>query len=214
MKKSAFTMLELVMVIVVLGIIAALALPRIDRDVSQEAADNVLSAIRYTQHLALMDNKTNPEDTQWQMTLWNIRFAKYQNNGTKWFYTVGSNMNHGTNINKEETAIDPTNGKYMYNANADSTVGTDESPNIFLGKNFGINDITFAGGCTGGQLIAFDHLGRPHTGIYSAGNNYATTMTNADCSITFKFENSSIHPFTVTIQRETGHIFIVGQPNS
>ncbi len=214
MKRVAFTMLELVIVIVVLGIIAALALPRIDRDISQEAADNVLSAIRYTQHLALMDNKTNPEDTRWQMTLWNIRFATYSDDGTKWFYTVGSNMNHGTNVNKEETAIDPTNGKYMYNANADSTIGTDESPNVFLGKKFGINNITFADGCSGGQLIAFDHLGRPHTGIYSATNDYATTMTSGHCNITFNFEDSSFDPFTIRIEKETGHIFIVGQPNS
>jgi len=59
-NKSAFTMIELILVIVVLGILAALAMPRVDRDSRQEAADNILSAIRYTQHLALMDNKTNP----------------------------------------------------------------------------------------------------------------------------------------------------------
>ena len=63
---KAFTMLELVFVIVVLGILAALALPRMDRDLRQEAKDNILSAIRYTQHLALMDNKTNPLDANWQ----------------------------------------------------------------------------------------------------------------------------------------------------
>jgi prepilin-type N-terminal cleavage/methylation domain-containing protein len=213
LKKAAFTMLELVMVIVVLGIIAALALPRMDRDIRQEAADNVLSAIRYTQHLALMDNKTNPSDSQWLMTLWHIRFSTYNDGGTKWFYTVGSNMNHRTNINKIETAIDPTNSKYMYNANADSTIDTDESPNIFIGKNFGINSIVFTGGCAGGQLIAFDHLGRPHVGIYSAGNDFGSYMSS-DCIITFDFENSSYDAFSIEIDKETGYAFIVGQPYS
>ena len=32
LKKSAFTMIELIMVIVVMGILAALALPRMERD--------------------------------------------------------------------------------------------------------------------------------------------------------------------------------------
>jgi len=49
MKHSAFTMIELVLVIVVLGILAALAMPRLERDLRQEAKDNLLSAIRYTQ---------------------------------------------------------------------------------------------------------------------------------------------------------------------
>ena len=59
-QSKAFTMIELVFVIVVIGILAALALPRIERDLRQEAADNILAAIRYTQHLALNDNKTDP----------------------------------------------------------------------------------------------------------------------------------------------------------
>ena len=59
-------MIELVMVIVVLGILAVLAMPRLDRDLRQEAGDNILSAIRYTQHMALMDDVTNPNDNEWQ----------------------------------------------------------------------------------------------------------------------------------------------------
>ena len=75
-KKEAFTMLELVFVIVVLGILAALALPRIDRDLRQEAGDNILSAIRYTQHLALNDDKINPSINDWQKSLWQVRFTQ------------------------------------------------------------------------------------------------------------------------------------------
>ncbi len=213
MKRVAFTMLELVLVIVVLGILASLAMPRIDRDIGQEAADNVLSSIRYTQHLALLDNKTDPSDGEWQKTLWHIRFATYNSGGTKWFYTVGANRNKATNINKAETAIDPTNGKYMYNTNGNSVIDPDESPNIFIGQNFGINSVVFAGGCAGAQHVAYDHLGRAYSGIYAATNDFATYMAT-DCTITFAFEDSSFDPFTIRVEAETGYAYIVGQNNS
>ena len=48
MQKNAFTMIELVFAIVVLGILTAIGLPNIDKDNRQEAADIILSNIRYT----------------------------------------------------------------------------------------------------------------------------------------------------------------------
>jgi len=221
MRRSAFTMLEMVMVIVVLGILAALAIPRMNRDIRQEAADNVLSAIRYTQHLALMDSKVNlnptPENPKaaWLKTLWHLRFATYTKDGeTKWFYTISSNMDHDTNVDKNETAVDMTNGKYFYHLAGDATeTREDESLNLFIGKKFGVKTITFTNGCAGGQLIAFDHLGRPHVGIYGGGNDFATYMTN-DCTMTFGFEDSTIPNFQILIRAETGYANIVGQNNS
>ncbi|MGD9717776.1 MAG: type II secretion system protein, partial [Sulfurimonadaceae bacterium] len=50
--KKAFTMLELVFVIVVIGILAAVIIPRMDRDNASEAAIELQSQIRYAQHLA------------------------------------------------------------------------------------------------------------------------------------------------------------------
>ncbi|MCF6310454.1 MAG: type II secretion system GspH family protein, partial [Sulfurimonas sp.] len=55
--KKAFTMLELVMVIVVIGILAAVMLPRVASDRLAEAATQVISHIRYTQHLAMVDDQ-------------------------------------------------------------------------------------------------------------------------------------------------------------
>jgi len=135
MKKAAFTMLELVFVIVVLGILAALALPRLDRDLRQEAEDNILSAIRYTQHLALMDDKTVP-GTAWQANLWNIAF---ESDGS--FYTISS----GSTI-----ALDPIDGKAM-----DGT-----SPNTLIGKKYSVDSVS--GGCS---TVGFDNLGRPFTSM-------------------------------------------------
>jgi len=90
-------MLELVFVIVVLGILTALAIPRLDRDLRQEAADNLLSAVRYTQHLALLDNRHTFNSAVWQKSFWTIRF---QADGS--FYTVSSNIDYNTNVDKNE----------------------------------------------------------------------------------------------------------------
>jgi len=214
-NKSAFTMIELILVIVVLGILAALAMPRVDRDSRQEAADNILSAIRYTQHLALMDNKTNPNDPLWQMTLWQIRFAQ---NGGEWHYVVAANNNHGANLDRIESAVDPSNGKYMWSN--DATIDGDESPSIFISQKYGIQNVDFTNcvGQTGAagnvaaavRHIGFDYMGRPHRGLFGANNDFATVL-HADCRIRFTFIDNTINPFEILIREETGYAQIVGQ---
>ncbi len=208
-KRNAFTMIELVFVIVVIGILAALALPRIDRDLRQGAADNILSAIRYTQHLALNDDKTDPFNANWQQELWTIRF---QTDGS--FYTISSNLDHGTNVDHDEAALDPINGKYMYSS--DSTIGDDESPNIFIAKRYGVNSVEFkVGGADATEHIAFDHLGRPFkSGIYSNLNNTYAGYMSADCNITVQFVDDTIDDLIITIEKETGYAYVIGYEDS
>lgn len=206
-------MIELVMVIVVLGILASLALPRLERDHRQEAGDSILSAIRHTQHLALMDNKTDPSNATWQKRFWHIRFEEYGGNSpVTWFYSVSSSRDGDTNIDSNEVALDPANGLLMNNSSSTNGRGEKDSPSVFISENFGINNIVFTGGCSDDKHIAFDHLGRPHVNIYSAENDFRSYMTD-DCTITFEFE-VDIDDVSITIRKETGDAFIVGQANS
>jgi len=217
-QRKAFTMIELVFAIVIIGILAALSLPRIDRDLRQGAADNILSAVRYTQHLALNDNKTDPTDPNWQQKLWMIRFTISANNMGS-FYTVSSDLDNSGTVNKTECALDPINGKYMYNTSG-TTVGidSDESPNIFIGKKYSIDSLTPSGGCNS-QHIAFDNLGRPFNGLKTtsggtlATNDYANYMSS-DCNMTFGFVDTSISPVSIIISTETGYAYIDGQDDS
>ena len=75
-----------------------------------------------------------------------------------------------------------------------------------IGKKFGINSITFAGGCKDVQHIAFDRFGRPHVGINAARNDYRTYMKD-DCNITFGYIDST-PGFTITIEAETGYAYV------
>ncbi len=220
MKKNAFTILELIFVIIVIGILAAVIMPRINRDHRQEAADSILSAIRYTQHLALNDDKTDPSESRWQKKLWHIRFSM-GNAGNEWFYTISSNNDNNSNVDFNETAIDPSNGKRFYNLASTYTVDPNESPDIFLTKRFGINSIDFTGcnvltgsrGSNAAQHIAFDQLGRPHKGVYGGTNDYHTIMQE-DCTLTFGFQESGIADLSILIHRDTGYAEIVGQNDS
>lgn len=207
MKRNAFTMLELVFVIVVLGILASLAMPRMERDLHQEAADNVLSAIRYTQHLALTDNKHKFNKRYWQKALWQIRFE----NDSGWAYVIASNRDLDANLDEDEAAIDAANGKLFYND------GNNASPNVFIEKLYGIDSIAF-NDCSGtsnatSNHIAFDNLGRPHRGVFAADYNYRTYVENKNCQITFSSPSFDSN-FTIQIERETGYAFIVGQESS
>ncbi len=217
MKKNAFTMLELVFVIVVLGILAALTLPRLDRDLKLEAQDNILSAIRYTQHLALADKKHLYDNPKWQQRFWHIYFGTCEE---KLFYAIGTddNMTGSTNgrVEFSESTPDPANGKQMWAQDGDDCFGGHEvneiSPEIFIGKKYGITAMTPSGGCSN-SFIGFDHLGRP----------YASTFTNStipdnggymssDCTLTFTMTDGTT--FNIQINTETGYATILEQPGA
>ena len=211
MKKSAFTMLEVVLVIVVLGILATLAVPRFDRDLRQEAGDSILSNIRYTQHLALMDNKQKFDKAEWQRRFWRIMFAQCSDG--KYFYRIGSDddMDSTSTFENTEAAIDPANGKPIYMSNNGNCNSNTASDNIFIGKKYGVTVNNGTGGCTG-KSIGFDHLGRPHTGFSASTQPNSASYMSAECIFNFTMSDSTT--FQISIQPETGYAQIVGQDAS
>lgn len=74
MMKRAFTLLELVFVVVVIGILAAVILPSTTSNVAREAATKLVSNIRYTQHLAMIDDKYDSSNANWYRNRWQIVF--------------------------------------------------------------------------------------------------------------------------------------------
>jgi len=136
MKKS-FTLLELLIVIIIIGILAYSLSFKFNNSL-QIAADQVIKDIRYTQSLALKDDKYQPfpeEDNvteqnrskYWFKQWWQIRF--FTNNNGNFFYEIFSDSpgkNH--NFNRlgdpvSEFAKNPLTGKYMtgnYDANTTS----------------------------------------------------------------------------------------------
>ena len=225
-KKAAFTMIELVFVIVVLGVLAALALPRMDRDFRQEAVDNVIAALKYTQHMALNDNVIESNSSNWHRKFWRFGIQGCSDAGI--FYYVGTDTDRGGNIDvsKGEAAVDTSNGMLMMGVNSAPceddlsgqvySNGLAPSPNIFLTKKYGIADgtaghngnIISSGGCSGTSYIAFDYLGRPHKGITGVTTPNNATLLASDCKITLQFDDTSIADAVITVERETGRVYL------
>jgi len=152
--KKAFTMLELIMVIVIIGILAAVIIPRTGSNKTAEAAVKLISDIRYTQHLAMIDDKYG-QNNNWYRDLWQIRF-----NGNS--YSIISD-------NGTRPAKDPI---------------TKEDINVNLIGDFGVQIVEFGGNCGADETLSFDHMGRPIVGDLSAHNTVTDlNLTTINCNI-------------------------------
>ena len=173
--KKAFTMLELVFVIVIVGILAAVMIPRFDTNPVHEAKIQLVGHIRYAQHLAIVDDKFDA-NTTWYKNVWQIAF-----DGNAYSIVADNNTSF---------AKDPLNGNNILSINLSDDYDT---------------TITFdaASGCAAQTDISFDFLGRPIIGdintLTSTSNiNYLTT----DCRIILANGSETT---TITISPETGY---------
>lgn len=152
--KKAFTLIELIMIIVVVGILAVAVIPRVDRDTLVEATNQIASHVRYTQHLAMLDDKYDPKDSNWYRNRWKITF----NNNS---YSITSGSTNAKNPQAPGKDLNPTG-----------------SPELNLERKYGITNIT----STCGNSIIFDETGRPYSnfsGVVGVGG-----LLKNDCNIT------------------------------
>lgn len=198
MKRFAFTMLELVFVIIVIGILSVLAMPSFNSNPLQQAAEQVANHIRYTQHLAMVEDKFDDKNTTWYKSFWRIRF--YHSTGT-YYYTVASDKDQNGNIDtgagKTEVAVDPLTKVRM---NVDYN-----NKSMDLTDKFGIKAVTSS--CDTGYIdIFFDNLGRPYSHSVSAGTTppYSNILTE-DCNIILSHTDGNA---TITVRPETGYVSV------
>lgn len=213
--RYAFSMIELVFVIVVMGILASLAIPRMDRDLRQEAMDSILSDIMLAQRMAVSDFRHDAADPEWQRTYW--QWAPFECTNGNMYYTVYSDKNKLGNANRDEAAIDSYNQKYLYASTTGycvtGNIDASDSDRVLITKKFGIKSIDRKGGCEGDgkKHVGFDEYGRPHVGMRNSNEpNYASLMKK-DCELTFNFDNGLIEdssPFAITVEAITGRTFV------
>jgi len=195
--KKAFTILELVMVIVVIGILAAVVIPRTGSNRLGEAATQVISHIRYTQHLAMIDDKFDADTANWFMARWQILFQG-DGSGSGKIYLIYSDSDLDDNVPENgEIALDPLSGKQMTgNSSFNNRIDS-----MNLTKRYGINSVNTAGCAGGKKRIFFDHLGRPYTN----NNTLLDDLLTNQCEIVLISNEGNI---TIAIEPETGYAHI------
>lgn len=224
--KKAFTMLELVIVIVVVGIISAVLIPRDGSNRLAEAAAQLVGHIRYTQHLAMVDdrydanNLDSVNNIKWYKERWQLIFTNGVETNNQDAYTIFSDTAGDStgNVDISEVAVSPENpnqlmsGGFAGGVNAldithDSFIGINK---LNLGRSYGVSNVTFSNSCKIGisKRIAFDHLGRPIKGSLSSTTlSYHTTqrLITDKCNIELSDGTNNI---TIVIEPETGYTYI------
>jgi prepilin-type N-terminal cleavage/methylation domain-containing protein len=178
--KKAFTMLELIFVIVVIGILAAVIIPNTKTNSVAEAAVDLVSRIQYTKHLALVDDKYDRTNPTWMRNRWQIVLS-----------------------NNKYSIVSDNNTTYA----KDPALPSKDIKDIDLNDKYTVT-MALSGGCNGQTAITFDNLGRPMIGNISndVSAYVAGQLMTATCVITLSqgTKNAVIH-----IEPETGYAHII-----
>ena len=214
MKKS-FTILELVFAIVLIGILAIEIIPRMKSNLLEQAALQLISDIRYTQHLAITDDKYNPHDKDWYKKRWQIIFGQSYDTKHKLAYSIFSDNATDDDDAKPgltELAVDPTDpSKYLSGGYTGILKTSDVAANkkMNLGLSYDIEKYEFGGGCSSRtRRVSFDHYGRPikdSLATYVSAYKKGKLLSRA-CTI--KLINESEGYIVISIEPETGYAHI------
>lgn len=180
-SRRGFTLVEIIFVIFVLGILLSVAISHFnDTDSLIEDIDDIYSKLRYTEHLALVNQVCRPDDQFWYKKRWTIKFKQYHDGI---YYTIYRDLNNNNQIDDNEIVV--LNGEKLTYPNTYKTT---------------IYDVSASGGCQS-PVLSFDYLGRPYS--KTNPNNPADGLLTQDCKLTF---HTSDGVETINIIKTTGYI--------
>lgn len=221
--KRSFTLFEVVIALVTIGILAAFGLPRLVSGLTSSKLHDLslqlLDHIRYTQHLAMIDDKFDLSNPEWYKERWQIRFFKKKyassDNRSKWAYAIFSDKNNGSgydgNPNVNEIAKDPISHKLISGGFTIYYNDKKTYKKAAIGEEYDVQNVELSGGCSG-KRIFFDNLGRPFKGnIKDDTKAYLSKrIIKTECRIKVCFEDKNSCPkyFTIAIEPETGFSYI------
>ena len=204
--------MEFVFVIIIVGIISSILIKDSKPTKLYEAATQLVSDIKYTQHLAMTDDKFDTSDKDWFKERWQLLFGKSSskslNSGGYYAYSIFSDAsgNKSGNPDPKEIAKNPLDSSKVLSGGFSGTLDWEDlsaTKRLNIGYKYNIDNVKQQG--CGAKRISFDHMGRPLKGDSSNWDSSVSGVLTKQCRIILYQGNSSV---AIVIEPETGYIHI------
>jgi prepilin-type N-terminal cleavage/methylation domain-containing protein len=203
--RRAFTFIEIVVVVVIVGILTAIVISSFKEDNIELAKEEMILRLRYAQHLAVMEDKFNTEQGFWDRRRWRFHCS----DATRSCAVLAPSQltPAGVVINPpipSDFALDPQD-RTLLTGDCMGAVGCSDlntTQRLALGSKWGISRIEKSNNCRGAAgvlTIIFDEIGRPY-GL----NGDTPELLNATCRITITHSQEGQESFCV--EPETGFV--------
>ncbi len=203
--KKSFSLIELIFVMVFIGIITSIFIPKNNFSKLNLAADKIILYLKYTRYIAMLDNKYDINDEMWFKERWTLKFQNCTQDVGGLYYVIFSDKNHKGSPNKDECLKDPVTNKYLY-SHYDCEASEDESKYILLTKEFGVTDVDISCNSTStiGQF-SFGNDGKVYSRLGTTSNDIDKYEITDTCYINMydSYENK----ITIAIEPKTGYIY-------
>ncbi|MCR6593919.1 pilus assembly FimT family protein [Campylobacter insulaenigrae] len=222
--NKAFTLIELILVCMILSLVFSIAYFYVKPNYLHLGAEQILNDIKYTKHLALMQNDFRTKDfsiakREWFKAKWQLYFIKSQlATNNEQTYTIfldkngDGNANLGKNIiNKDrEIAIDLLNPNLLMNSGQSGVItqaNTKANSKYNIEKSYGISKVLFEGSCKGSTRLVFDSFGRLYSPLKNSSRIYDKLLNfKNDCII--RLSNKEEKHICILINPKTSYAYI------
>lgn len=199
--SNAFTLFELVLVVLILGLMVSITQISLKQDRLIQGAKQILNDIYYVRSLAMIQESFRGLELavakrEWYKSRWQLYFINSAATNYEQTYTIFLDKNGDGNANlgkteiniDREIAVDIINPKKLMNSGQSGVIDKNDNKttqrfNIL--KKFGIKKVEFKGSCRGSTKIIFDEKGRLYSPLRTSQGIYDKNLakTNQECII-------------------------------